>query len=136
MCALVTGVQTCALPIFGLPPAPAPRSIPPSHGPAPKRSGRVAQLVAQGIENPRVGGSIPSPATMQHRLKHTTSGRKARSSFPVLAAHVGTRAQPLFRLQSRPPPDARRGVWPTPSPIRRRIFDVLLFNRGTEIRKT
>jgi hypothetical protein len=27
-------------------------------------SGRVAQLVEQGIENPRVGGSIPSPATM------------------------------------------------------------------------
>jgi hypothetical protein len=25
--------------------------------------GRVAQLVEQGIENPRVGGSIPSPAT-------------------------------------------------------------------------
>jgi hypothetical protein len=28
-----------------------------------KTSGRVAQLVEQGIENPRVGGSIPSPAT-------------------------------------------------------------------------
>ena len=26
-------------------------------------AGRVAQLVEQGIENPRVGGSIPSPAT-------------------------------------------------------------------------
>jgi hypothetical protein len=26
--------------------------------------GRVAQLVEQGIENPRVGGSIPSSATM------------------------------------------------------------------------
>ena len=26
--------------------------------------GRVAQLVEQGIENPRVGGSIPSPATI------------------------------------------------------------------------
>src|SRR5688572_18515191 len=26
-------------------------------------TGRVAQLVEQGIENPRVGGSIPSPAT-------------------------------------------------------------------------
>ena len=25
--------------------------------------GRIAQLVEQGIENPRVGGSIPSPAT-------------------------------------------------------------------------
>ncbi len=27
------------------------------------RKGRVAQLVEQGIENPRVGGSTPSPAT-------------------------------------------------------------------------
>ena len=29
----------------------------------PRSPGRVAQLVEQGIENPRVGGSIPSPAT-------------------------------------------------------------------------
>jgi hypothetical protein len=29
--------------------------------------GRVAQLVEQGIENPRVGGSIPSPATMWNK---------------------------------------------------------------------
>ncbi len=28
-----------------------------------RRLGRVAQSVEQGIENPRVGGSIPSPAT-------------------------------------------------------------------------
>ena len=28
------------------------------------QQGRVAQLVEQGIENPRVGGSIPSPATL------------------------------------------------------------------------
>jgi hypothetical protein len=33
---------------------------PPVHG----ARGRVAQLVEQGIENPRVGGSIPSPATI------------------------------------------------------------------------
>ena len=32
---------------------------------SPLRNGRVAQLVEQGIENPRVGGSIPSPATIQ-----------------------------------------------------------------------
>ena len=31
--------------------------------PACKHKGRVAQLVEQGIENPRVGGSIPSSAT-------------------------------------------------------------------------
>ena len=30
--------------------------------------GRVAQLVEQGIENPRVGGSIPSPATIYKTL--------------------------------------------------------------------
>ncbi len=29
--------------------------------------GRVAQLVEQGIENPRVGGSIPSPATIEFK---------------------------------------------------------------------
>ena len=32
-------------------------------------TGRVAQLVEQGIENPRVGGSIPSPATTPDRTK-------------------------------------------------------------------
>ncbi|MCW0453325.1 hypothetical protein NB721_002411 [Xanthomonas sacchari] len=36
----------------------------PRTGPAALRSGRVAQLVEQGIENPRVGGSIPSSATI------------------------------------------------------------------------
>src|SRR3546814_17080937 len=63
---------------IGLPPAPAPRIIPPSHGPAPERSGRVAKLVEQGIENHRVGGSIPSPATMQQRLKHPTRSEERR----------------------------------------------------------
>ncbi len=33
--------------------------------------GRVAQLVEQGIENPRVGGSIPSPATIFFHIKAT-----------------------------------------------------------------
>lgn len=38
-----------------------------SHRPRSRKAikpGRVAQLVEQGIENPCVGGSIPSPATM------------------------------------------------------------------------
>lgn len=39
-------------------------------GTALRRSGRVAQLVEQGIENPRVGGSIPSPATMKFKGLH------------------------------------------------------------------
>ena len=46
--------------------------------------GRVAQLVEQGIENPRVGGSIPSPAT-------TTSSnerRKTRSDAGFLLPSV------------------------------------------------
>src|SRR3546814_699107 len=72
---------------------------------------------------------------MQHRLKHTTSGRKARFSFPVLAGHEGSRAQRLIRLQSRPPPDDRAGVWLRPSPIRRGIFDVLPCNRGPGMRR-
>jgi hypothetical protein len=33
-----------------------------------KALGRVAQSVEQGIENPRVGGSIPSPATPSVRM--------------------------------------------------------------------
>ena len=32
-------------------------------------SGRVAQLVEQGTENPRVGGSIPSPATTLQKFR-------------------------------------------------------------------
>src|SRR5690606_6850868 len=46
-------------------------AAPPSHPyhgglarPSAAAYGRVAQLVEQGIENPRVGGSIPSPATI------------------------------------------------------------------------
>ncbi len=40
--------------------------------PACKHKGRVAQLVEQGIENPRVGGSIPSSATILF-MHHTVS---------------------------------------------------------------
>src|SRR3546814_2473045 len=72
---------------------------------------------------------------MQHRLKHTTSGRKARFSFPVLAGHEGSRAQRLIRLQSRPPPDDRAGIRLRLAPIRRGIFDVLPCNRGPGMRR-
>ena len=56
----------------GLPADPRLRIIAPSHHATQQPSphglraapGRVAQLVEQGIENPRVGGSIPSPATI------------------------------------------------------------------------
>jgi hypothetical protein len=37
--------------------------------------GRVAQLVEQGIENPRVGGSIPSPATIEFQTACSDAGR-------------------------------------------------------------
>ena len=55
---------------------------------APRR-GRVAQLVEQGIENPRVGGSIPSPATMYKFKPRKGFGlcgafRFCRSSHPAL----------------------------------------------------
>ena len=32
--------------------------------------GRIAQSVEQGIENPRVGGSIPPPGTIQKSLAY------------------------------------------------------------------
>ena len=52
--------HACAVqPRSGLPRSGRVRIIPPLAAP----HGRVAQLVEQGIENPRVGGSIPSPAT-------------------------------------------------------------------------
>src|SRR5690606_9333102 len=52
----------------GLPLAPALRyDSRPCPAPPGRISGRVAQLVEQGIENPRVGGSIPSPATTFQR---------------------------------------------------------------------
>ena len=41
-----------------------PFSADPSGQPGCKQQGRVAQSVEQGIENPRVGGSIPSSATI------------------------------------------------------------------------
>ena len=47
-----------------LPQRPRPRIIPPLTSAWPQVHGRVAQSVEQGIENPCVGGSIPSPATI------------------------------------------------------------------------
>jgi hypothetical protein len=53
--------------------------------------GRVAQLVEQGIENPRVGGSIPSPATIDSTKKPTPSSglfRFLHMQRECLAANV------------------------------------------------
>lgn len=44
--------------------------------PATACGARVAQLVEQGIENPCVGGSIPSPGTILHRNLHPLKTRK------------------------------------------------------------
>ena len=49
-----------------------------SRGVLPQADGRVAQLVEQGIENPRVGGSIPSPATIIPKRFLLESNRRAR----------------------------------------------------------
>ena len=54
----------------GLPNAARPRIMP-------RSPGRVAQLVEQGIENPRVGGSIPSPAT-RSRLRFVPDSPKLK----------------------------------------------------------
>jgi hypothetical protein len=54
------------------------------HPRAPQR-GQVAQLVEQGTENPRVGGSIPSLATLFRRV------------LPVALALAGCAPQDLLR---------------------------------------
>jgi citrate synthase len=59
-----------------------------SHGPAPLRTGRVAQLVEQGIENPRVGGSIPSPATTSQFLRSWSQGAVSASAVSALHARL------------------------------------------------
>jgi hypothetical protein len=60
---------------------------------APKRQsrqpGQIAQSVEQGIENPRVGGSIPSLPTTQNR---NTKADHSRSAFVVLKRSLGEQA--------------------------------------------
>jgi hypothetical protein len=56
-----------------------------------KVSGRVAQLVEQGIENPRVGGSIPSSATMYSDTR--THFREWVFSFLRQKNHAAEHAQ-------------------------------------------
>ncbi len=47
--------------------------------------GRIAQLVEQGIENPRVGGSIPSPATfLSFRVPPRMQWRRALALAALL----------------------------------------------------
>ncbi len=105
----------------------------PRTGTAALRSGRVAQLVEQGIENPRVGGSIPSSATilsglaamqalffcpcvsrplwsvyvagLAGRACHATShGRRHPASVPIPGAMQTSACVPLPRpVRWRPP---------------------------------
>ena len=49
-------------------------------------SGRVAQLVEQGIENPRVGGSIPSSATISKPSSARLPGSHRICCSPVTAS--------------------------------------------------
>jgi hypothetical protein len=55
------------------------------------RKGSVAQLVEQRIENPRVGGSIPSRATslIINELRGFWRGAKAGETFVICGAMVG-----------------------------------------------
>ena len=80
-----------------------------SRGVLPQADGRVAQLVEQGIENPRVGGSIPSPATIIPKRFLLESNRRARfddsphpwgSPFAVLRASYAVR---IRSVRPRPP---------------------------------
>jgi len=53
-------------------------------GPSQKGSGSVAQLVEHGIEDPSVGGSIPSRATILHEKNVGASAQKSMT-FSLLA---------------------------------------------------
>ena len=55
------------------------------------RSGLVAQLVEQRTENPRVGGSIPSQATISSNNLEGRQEVKTLSPVPVLC--------PFYKLQ-------------------------------------
>jgi hypothetical protein len=61
------------------------------------KHGRVAQLVEQGIENPRVGGSIPSPATMLQTAPRLAFSRAGRF-------RSGARCRPKARSAGRSEP--------------------------------
>ncbi len=52
--------------------------------------GQVAQLVEQGTENPRVGGSIPSLATTFYPFLNQINGKQingVRLSYPRFHGH-------------------------------------------------
>ena len=72
-------------------PAVSRRRLPPS-----RQDARIAQLVEQRIENPRVGGSNPPPGTI-FRLFLPSSASTIRPKFLRVSVNMGA---PLFRLQS------------------------------------
>jgi hypothetical protein len=61
------------------------RALAPAFLPHREELGRVAQLVEQGIENPCVGGSIPSPATIKIARKQGFSAIPEVAVFPPVA---------------------------------------------------
>ncbi len=80
---------------------------------SPSASGWVAQLVEQGTENPRVGGSIPSPATIPIRFRVNGlegSDVQADTSVPARARPA---SEPMFRRPLGSP--TASGLRPSPA---------------------
>src|SRR5690606_13232625 len=69
--------------------------------------GRVAQLVEQGIDNPRVGGSVPSPATICRSTRNRPKGGFFASGYrhPIGRVRAGCRRVRLFLHADGCPPD-------------------------------
>ncbi len=63
----------------------------------PRWLGRVAQLVERGIENPCVGGSIPSPATAAHLFAEVGGGRLPMVGASPLLGDGWARRAPMPR---------------------------------------
>src|SRR3546814_19901220 len=110
-CALVTGVQTCALPIFLV--LPTGRHLP---GRLRPRAGRKRQLAR------RIGGRRQGTAAGGDRLGDRARGMTVRRSSPVAPPAAPVAVPPRRRprtarprpqtpaTHTRPPPDRKRGL--------------------------
>ncbi len=95
-------------------------------------AGQVAQLVEQGTENPRVGGSIPSLATILFRISESLTKLLHGGGWVTHGGSIPSLATILFRISESLTKLLHGGGWVTHGGLRWATLGLVLLLGGCQ----